>query len=179
MNKEQYNTIIENAVMFEFNDNCDSGLSMVKSILILMGIPLPHGTLRDVFNILRTNNYMSWRLCTFQEAQNLANNGVPAIGVSTNKISILKEASEESPVIKSEKVISLTESTDVFSVSDMLFYAYTAVRTSGNQYGYDGWSSLDAAMNYYGRDFTYTYCGGYYNYYYTFSDGSRMYFRVV
>lgn len=46
-------------------------------------------------------------------------------------------------------------------------------------YGATGWSSLSAAKAYYGLGFTYTYCGGNpYNYYYTFSDGSRMYFGV-
>lgn len=48
-----------------------------------------------------------------------------------------------------------------------------------DQYGSTQWSSLSDAQKYYGTDFTYTYCGGYpYNYYYTFSDGSRMYFGV-
>ena len=48
-----------------------------------------------------------------------------------------------------------------------------------DQYGYSGWGSLGAAQNYYGTGFSYTYCGGYpYNYYYSFSDGSHMYFGV-
>lgn len=158
--------------------NSDCNLVAVKTILNKMGIPLPNGNLHDVFNILQTNNYMGWRLCTLSDAQTFANRGIAAIGISENRISILTETNEQVSKLNNEAVISLDESTNIHSVSNMLFYSYTAMRTSGDQYGYDGWSSLDAAMNYYGRDYTYTYCGGYYNYYYTFSDGSRMYFRV-
>lgn len=58
------------------------------------------------------------------------------------------------------------------------------VDAAGNRYGYTGWSSLTAAKNYYGHDFTYRscdvyYCGGYFNYYYLFSEGTRMYFGVL
>ncbi len=178
MNKEQYNDIIENTLDNESVENCESNLSTVKNILNKMGIPLPNGNLQDVFNILQANNYMGWRLCTLQDAQILSNKGVPAIGISKNRISILKEANEQAPRINNEAAISLSESANIYSVADMLFYGFTAMRTSGNQYADRTWSSLDAAKDYYGWDFTYTYCGGYYNYYYTFSDGSRMYFHV-
>lgn len=52
-----------------------------------------------------------------------------------------------------------------------------------DQYGYTGWGSLGAAMDCYGHDYTYTYCGSAYgdsayNYYYSFSDGSKMFFGV-
>lgn len=178
MNKEQYNNIIENTLHNNLIKNCDSCLTTAKNILNKMGIPLPNGNFQDIFNILQTNNYMGWRLCTLHEAQISANKGIPAIGISKNKISILKGSGEQSPALNNEAVISLTESTDIYSVADMLFYGFTAMRTSGDQYGRDDWESLDAAMNYYGRDFTYTYCGGYYNYYYTFTNGTKMYFRV-
>lgn len=54
---------------------------------------------------------------------------------------------------------------------------------SSHRYGYTGCSSFDAARAYYGTDFTYHSCskyynGNYYNYFYTFSDGDRMYFGV-
>jgi len=178
MNQEQYNNIIENTLRTNSIELSNSNLLAIKTILNKMGIPLPNGNLQDVIHILQTNNYMGWRLCTLQSAQTWANQGIPSIGIGKNKISILKGTDEQNSKVNNEAVISLVESTKIDSVSDMLFYSYTAMGTSGNQYGYDGWSSLDAAMDYYGRDDTYTYCGGYYNIYYTFSDGSRMYFRV-
>ena len=49
----------------------------------------------------------------------------------------------------------------------------------GDSYGRTDWPSLGEAINYYGSGYTYTYCGGNpYNYFYTFSDGSRMFFGV-
>lgn len=48
-----------------------------------------------------------------------------------------------------------------------------------DQYGYTNWPSLEAAQNYYGTDFTYSATAGHpYNYFYCFSNGSRMYFGI-
>ncbi|MDO4853300.1 MAG: hypothetical protein Q4A88_07775 [Clostridia bacterium] len=48
-----------------------------------------------------------------------------------------------------------------------------------DQYGFTGWKTLDQAKAYYGYNWTYCYCGGsIYNYFYYFSDGSRMFFGV-
>lgn len=52
-----------------------------------------------------------------------------------------------------------------------------------DEYSSYTWSSLTAAKAYYGYDFTYTPCshfnnGRYYNYYYSFSSGSKLYFYV-
>ncbi len=57
--------------------------------------------------------------------------------------------------------------------------------TTADQYGCDSWESIEAAMKYYGTDLEYfsvspfTFGGKTYNYYYKFSDGSRMYFGVL
>jgi hypothetical protein len=63
--------------------------------------------------------------------------------------------------------------------------AMAANDCNSDEYGYDEWSSLEAAKKYYGSDFSYTaleepeyHNGKWYTHYYTFSDGSRMYFGV-
>lgn len=53
----------------------------------------------------------------------------------------------------------------------------------GNMYGNTDWLNIELAMAYYGTDYEYnqcykTYNGSIYNYYYSFSDGTRMYFGV-
>ena len=55
-----------------------------------------------------------------------------------------------------------------------------------DDYGYAEWSSLEDAMNTYGTGYTYTKLstpiirsGNIYTHYYTFSNGSRMYFGVI
>ncbi len=54
----------------------------------------------------------------------------------------------------------------------------------GNSYGATNWGSLDAAKARYGWNWNYGECsvyyaGGYYNHYYCFSDGTKMYFGVI
>jgi hypothetical protein len=55
--------------------------------------------------------------------------------------------------------------------------------SAGNQYGIGVWKSFAEAKNYYGASRTYSRCsinyaGNYYNYYYTYDSGLRMYFSV-
>lgn len=63
--------------------------------------------------------------------------------------------------------------------------AFTPIFKEDDVFGFTGWPSLSDAMNKYGTDFTYhsctpfTYNAKTYNYYYKFSDGSRMFFGVV
>ena len=175
MNKKQYNNVIENTLKHE---HIDDSLSIARTIFHNMGVALPQGDIRTVYETVKTDNYMGWKSCTMQEAQAAANKGVASIGISEDRIVVLSATDEEQPVTKTVSVITLDENVSEDSISDLTFYQYANMRSGGNQYGAT-WSSLDAAMNYYGTDFTYTYCGGYYNYYYTFSDGSRMYFRVA
>ncbi len=81
MNKEQYNNIINHTLLTNSIVNSDSNLVAVKNILNKMGVPLPNGDLQDVFNTLQTNSYMGWRMCTLQDAQTFANQGIATIGV--------------------------------------------------------------------------------------------------
>ena len=43
---------------------------------------MPVGTIEDVCEILKTDDYMGWRACTIQEAQAAADRGQAAIGIS-------------------------------------------------------------------------------------------------
>lgn len=77
----------------------------------------------------------------------------------------LTEVTDSSSEIKSENPSTVAPCNCILNQQDI--------------YGATGWVSLSAAQAYYGTDFSYTYCGGNpYNYYYTFSDGSRMFFGV-
>lgn len=70
------------------------------------------------------------------------------------------------------------EVTDSIIIKDACLYD-----SSGNQYGWTGWASLSAAQSYYGTGYQYSSCskwfqGQFYNYFYTFTDGLKMYFGV-
>ena len=152
MRKEQYDGIINNVLNDMPSVICKSDFQIVKNILNKMGIPLPTGDLQNVFSIVHSNCYMGWRLCTLKKAFSFANKGIAAIGLNKERIVILKGSDEQEQNASNTAVLTFEKLTN--------------------------WSSLEDAMDYYGNDFTYTYCGGYYNYYYSFSDGSRMYFHV-
>lgn len=72
---------------------------------------------------------------------------------------------------------------DTYSITSN-FLQNSLYESGGNIYSSCAWPSLSAAKAYYGYDFTYSKCnlhfnGTLYNYYYTFSDNSRCYFRVA
>lgn len=177
MNKKQYNNIIDYTIQHEVSLEGYDSLSTARAVFDNVGIPLPQGEVKSVYEIIKTNDYMGWKSCTIQEAKAAVEKGIAAIGISETEIVVFSSTDQEQPVTKTASVFAIDENTKD-SVSGLTFYQYANVRSSGNQYG-ASWGSLEDAMNYYGTDFTYTYCGGgYYNYYYTFADGSRMYFHV-
>ena len=76
MNKKQYNNVIENTLKHEHTDD---SLSIARTIFHNMGVALPQGDIRTVYETVKTNNYMGWKSCTMQEAQAAANKGVASI----------------------------------------------------------------------------------------------------
>ncbi len=54
-----------------------------------MGVVFPNGNLKEVTELLKTNSFMNWNACTFQEAKAAANQGIAAIGISNNQISVI------------------------------------------------------------------------------------------
>lgn len=57
------------------------------------------------------------------------------------------------------------------------------VDDAGNRYGRTDWPSFGEARNYYGHNWSYSpcevyYCGGRFNYYYVFTDRTKMFFGV-
>ena len=178
MNFKQYNNIIDYTLKHDADAQTDDSLKTARTIFNNMGVALPNGSMNEVYETIKTDSYMGWKSCSMEEAQKAANKGVAAIGINENRIVVVSANDEEDPVTETASVMALDKDILETSASGLAFYQYANMRSGGDQYGAT-WGSLDAAMDYYGTDYTYTYCGGYYNYYYTFSDGSRMYFRVA
>ena len=88
MNRKQYNNIIEHTLQNDCNE-CQSALETSRAILNNMGVSLPQGDMKHVYDIIRTNDYMGWRACTKEKAQDKANNGIAAIGISESNIIVL------------------------------------------------------------------------------------------
>ena len=63
MNKKQYNNIIMHSLQYNCKDSKTS-LDTARIIFDNMGVALPVGTIDDVCEILKTDDYMGWRACT-------------------------------------------------------------------------------------------------------------------
>lgn len=119
MNKEQYNNVIEHSIVSKETDNINQ-LELTRDICNNMGVALPHGDVLEVSQILATDDYMFWRSCSKEEAQEYADNGVAAIAVTETDISLIKSNTGE----VSESVEALADGPET------TYYAYSAGTTS-------------------------------------------------
>jgi len=122
MNKKQYNNVIENTLKHE---QTDDSLSTARAIFDNMGVALPQGDMKTVYETIKTDNYMGWKSCTMQEAQEAADKGVAAIGISEDKIVVLSANDEEQPVAQTASVMTFNENTSAYAVDGLQYYAYS------------------------------------------------------
>ena len=122
MNKKQYNNVIESTLKHE---QTDDSLSTARAIFDNMGVALPQGDIKTVYETIKTNNYMGWKSCSMQEAQAAADKGVAAIGISEDKIVVISAKDEEQPVAQTASVMTLDENTSAFAVEGMQYYSYS------------------------------------------------------
>ena len=129
MNKKQYNHVIDWTLKHEASAQTEDSLATARAIFDNMGVALPNGTLKEVADTLATNDYMYWQSCTMQEAQEAANNGTPAIGVSDGRIVLLAATDEDQPVEETAAVMTLSENTSAFTVDGLEYYVYSGGTT--------------------------------------------------
>ncbi len=122
MNKKQYNNVIENTLKHE---QTDDSLSTARAIFDNMGVALPQGDIKTVYETISTDNYLGWKSCTMQEAQEAANNGTAAIGISEDRIVVLSANDEEQPVAQNASVMTLDENTTAYAVAGLEYYSYS------------------------------------------------------
>ena len=134
MNKKQYNNVIEHTLQYEQSAQTDDSLATARAIFDNMGVALPQGDIKTVYETIKTDNYMGWKSCTMQEAQAAADRGVAAIGISEDRIVVLSATDEEQPVAQTASVMSLDQNTSAFAVEGMRYYSYSYATTTP----YDG-----------------------------------------
>ena len=140
MNKKQYNNVIEYTLKQEESAKVGDSLSVARAIFNNMGVALPQGDIKTVYNTIKTGKYMGWRACGVKQAQTAADNGIAAIGINEDTIIVLSANDEEQPVAQTASVMSLDENTSAFAVDGLSFYTYGAV-TTGSQGGCGGGTS--------------------------------------
>lgn len=122
MNKKQYNNIIKNTLK---RAHTEDSLSAVRAVFKNMGVALPGGGIKEVFETVKTDNYMGWKSCTMEEAQAAANNGTAAIGISDSKIVVLAADDAEEPIESTADVLAITDSTPAVAVAGLQYYSYS------------------------------------------------------
>ena len=127
MNKKQDNNVIENTLKHE---QTGDSISTARAIFDNMGVALPQGYVKTVYETIKTDNYMGWKSCTMQEAQAAADRGVAAIGLSQDRIIVLSANDEKQPVEQTAWVMTLDENTSAFAVEGMQFYSYSYERNN-------------------------------------------------
>lgn len=101
------------------------------------GVAFPKGTCEEILSTLLQDNYMAWEEVTRAEAKNAANNGIATVGVSNNRIVVIKP--EEDIEAEADTNSSADEQANILSVSElslqdaaeMTFFTYTAARKKG------------------------------------------------
>jgi len=129
MNKKQYNNVIEYTMKHEQSAQTDDSLSTARAIFDNMGVALPQGDIKAVYETIKTDDYMGWKSCTMQEAQAAADKGMAAIGISEDRIVVLSATDEEQPVTQTASVMTLSENTSAFAVDGLQYYSYSYVTT--------------------------------------------------
>ena len=149
MNKKQYNNVIENTLKHEQSAQTDDSLATARAIFNNMGVALPQGDIKTVYETIKTDNYMGWKSCTMQEAQAAADNGTAAIGISEDRIVVLSANDEEQPVAQTASVMTLDENTSAYAVEGMQYYSYGYADTT--RITVNGWLDLYTSPSLCGR----------------------------
>ena len=146
MNKKHYNNVIDWTLKHDQAAQTEDSLATARAVFSNMGVALPNGSMQEVYDTIKTNKYMGWRACTMEEAQEAANKGTAAIGISKDRVVILSAADEEEPVAETASVMTLSENTSAYAVAALEYYANSCGRTMGYlAYQYDGIQSFSCA----------------------------------
>mgnify|MGYP005768092351 FL=1 len=151
MNKKQYNNIINHSLQYDCKDS-ENPLDTVRVIFNNMGIALPQGTIKEVYDTVSTDEYMGWKKCTLEEAKEAANNGIAAMGISENKIVVLSAEDDEQPAQQTASVLTLTDNTPAVAVANLQYYSYSYGSTTGGstEYWVDDYDAIYVSQ--YGDD---------------------------
>lgn len=150
MNKKQYNNVIDYTLKHEQVAKTDDSLSIARAIFNNLGVALPQGDIKQVYDIIKTNNYMGWRTCTMQEAQVAADNGIAAIGISEDRIVVLSATDEEEPVTENASVMTLSKNTSAYAVAGLEYYAYGYGTTNSSTTDSGGSTTTTTPISYCG-----------------------------
>ena len=121
MNKKQYNNIINLTLKQKKEEQAENSVSTARAIFKNMGVALPQGNCAEIADVLKNDDYMGWKSCTAEEAQDAANRGIAAIAISDDDIVVLA-AEDEEPVAETASVMTLSNASK--TTSSARYYSY-------------------------------------------------------
>lgn len=147
MNKKQYNNIINRTLKNEAKAKHEDTTNVVRAIFNNMGVALPQGDCATIAEILKSNDYMGWRSCTAEEAQEAANNGIAAIAVNNKKLIVLA-AEDEEAISENTEAMTLSENS---SQSEIQYYMYRFSTALTPSVCINGWLNVYSEPSILGR----------------------------
>lgn len=127
MNSNQYNNIIVWTLKHEIPEN-STQLDSVRAIFKNMGVALPEGDCKKILQVLRKNVYMSWRVCPIEKVIESVEEGIAAIRLNSNSISIISEDDKDLPIVENVKTgVVITKKQALFDAKKggYMFFVYS------------------------------------------------------
>jgi len=137
MTSSHYNNIIQGTLGNIGLDHLDDSAYAAKKIFDNCGVAFPAGNSGAVLAVLQGNDYVGWRSCTAEEAQENANEGVAAVAISNDGMTVIKPE-ERAVLVKSTFVNPMANYSLARTVNevgrddnaDVAYFAYSAARTT-------------------------------------------------
>lgn len=130
MTGKEYRSVVDWTVK-KCSERSDNPTDTIRAVCKNLGAELPDGDVREISEVLKTNDYMGWRSCSINDAKFCAEIGVTAIGIDDDKIVIVADnADKNNPSILTKNsaddiIMTVTEETPALAVSNMQFYSYS------------------------------------------------------
>lgn len=137
MNEKQYNNIVFTSLSnLRAEDTAKTDFDKVKLVLNNMGVAFPNGDPQNAINILATDDYMGWAACTYQEAREYANSGIPTIAVKDTEISIVSAdaSDEEIAMVSNSALVASADALIEEQSTATSYYAYSRATTTNTYY---------------------------------------------
>ncbi len=133
MTASHYNNIIQwTASNLNFPDSTNSYI-ITKAIFNNYGVPFPSGGCENALRTLLSGDYMGWSACSAAQAQEVANQGIAAIGLCNSYVIVIKP--ESKAVIIGNTVSNTSSNQFLQTIGEMPdeekrtinFFAYTFI----------------------------------------------------
>lgn len=130
MTGKEYRSVIDWTVK-KCKERSDEPIETVRAVCKNLGTELPDGDVREISEVLKTNDYMGWRSYNINDAKFCADIGIATIGIDDDKIVILADnADKNNPSMLTKNstddiIMTVTDETSALSVGNMQFYSYS------------------------------------------------------